>query len=185
MLKAEARKYYRKKRKEFSKEEVLSKSEQIFDHIKHFNFTSDQYFHIFLPIEKNNEINTYPIIDWLFAQGKSVVLPLVIANDMINCKVEKGFKTLHNSLRIPEPIHYTEIDSTEIDVVFVPMFVADQFGNRVGYGGGYYDKFLARCRPETKKIGLTYFRPIDIIDDAYAGDIQLDYLLTPEEIVSF
>ena len=185
MLKTEVRKYYRAKRKELSREEVLSKSEQIFANIKHFDFTLDQKFHIFLPIERNNEINTYPIIDWLFDQGKSVVLPLVIGDDMINCKVEKGFKTLQNSLRIPEPIHYTEIDSSEIDVVFVPMFVADQFGNRVGYGGGYYDKFLSRCRPETKKIGLTYFRPIDNIDDAYAGDVPLDYLLTPEEIVSF
>lgn len=185
MLKAEARKYYRTKRKEYTRDEVMLKSEQIFHHIKHFNFTSDQNFHIFLPIEKNNEINTYLIIDWLFAQGKSVIIPLVIGDDMINCKVNKGFKTLLNALQIPEPIHYQEIDSKEIDVVFVPMFVADQYGNRVGYGGGYYDKFLSRCRPDTKKIGLTYFRPIASIDDAYKGDISLDYLVTPDEIVSF
>jgi len=185
MLKADARKFYRTKRKEFSKEDVTKKSLKILEHIKSFDFTKDQHFHIFLPIEKNNEINTYPIIEWLFKQNKSVVLPLVVGSDMINCKVEQDFKTQLNSLQIPEPIHYTAIDSTEIDVVFVPLFVADQFGNRVGYGGGYYDRFLARCRPQTKKIGLTYFRPIDVIDDAYAGDIALDYLLTPDEIVSF
>lgn len=185
MLKAEARKWYRTKRKEYTPEDVASKSEQIFHHIKHFDFTSDQNFHIFLPIEKNNEINTYPLINWLFSLGKSVVTPLVVGDDMINCKVEPHFKTELNALHIPEPIAYTEIDSKEIDVVFVPMFVADQRGNRVGYGGGYYDKFLSRCRPTTKKIGLTYFRPIDIIEDAYEGDIPLNYLVTPEEIVSF
>lgn len=185
MLKAEARKFYRSKRKEFSQEEVKLQSAQIFDLIQKFDFSENQYFHIFLPIERNNEINTYPIIDWLFNQGKSIVLPLVVGDDMINCKVENGFETELNSMQIPEPIHYSEIDSTKIDVVFVPMFVADQSGNRVGYGGGYYDKFLAKCRPETKKIGLTYFRPIDCIDDAYAGDVSLDYLVTPEEIVSF
>ncbi len=185
MLKAEARKFYRNKRKEFSQEDVTLQSSQIFDWIKKFDFSIAQTFHIFFPIERNNEINTYPIIDWLFDHGKSIVLPLVVGDDMINCKVEKGFETELNSMQIPEPINYTEIDATEIDIVFVPMFIADQFGNRVGYGGGYYDKFLARCRPETKKIGLTYFRPIDCIDDAYEGDISLDYLVTPEEIVSF
>ena len=185
MLKAEARKFYRSKRKEFSQEEVDLQSSQIFDWIKKFDFSTAKQFHIFLPIERNKEINTYPIIDWLFDQGKSIVLPLVVGDDMINCKVEKGFETELNSMQIPEPINFIEIDSTEIDVVFVPMFVADQFGNRVGYGGGYYDKFLGRCRPDTKKIGLTYFRPIDCIDDAYEGDIPLDYLVTPEEIVSF
>ena len=185
MLKTEARKHYRLLRKQFQKEDVNELSNQIFEQIKKFNFSDNQSFHIFLPIEKNNEINTYPIINWLFENDKSVILPLVVGDDMINCKVEKGFNTKLNSLQIPEPINYTEVDSSKIDVVFVPMFVADQYGNRVGYGGGYYDKFLARCKPETKKIGLTYFRPIDIIQDAYEGDIALDYCLTPEEIVSF
>lgn len=185
MLKAEARKYYRTLRKQFSKEDVIEKSEIIFQHIQQFDFSKAQTFHIFLPIEKNNEINTYPIIEWLFSAGKNVVLPLVVGDDMINCQIEKGFQTQLNSLQIPEPIQYTTIDSNKIDVVFVPMFVADQNGNRVGYGGGYYDKFLARCRPDAKKIGLTYFRPIDVIDDAYTGDIPLDYLLTPDGIVSF
>lgn len=185
MTKAEARKYYRTLRKSFSKEEVTNLSSQIFKHIQQFDFSTEQTFHIFLPIEKNNEINTYPIIDWLFQQKKDVILPLVVGEDMINCKVEKGVKTTLNSLHIPEPIHYTEVDSSTIDVIFIPMFIADKQGNRVGYGGGYYDKFLARCRPNSKKIGLTYFRPIERIDDAYFGDFPLDFCITPEGIESF
>jgi len=185
MLKAEARKYYRNLRKQFTKEEIELRSNKIFQKIKTLDLGVAQTFHVFLPIEKNNEINTYPIIDWLFEQNKAVIFPLVVGDDMINCKVDKDFKTELNSLQIPEPINYKIIDANEIDVVFVPMFVADKNGNRVGYGGGYYDKFLSRCRPETKKIGLTYFKPIDSIEDAYAGDIALDYCLTPDEIVSF
>ena len=185
MTKAEARKYYRNLRKQFSKKKVKQLSAAIFEHIKTIDFSNAQTFHVFLPIEKNNEVNTYPIINWLFNQNKTVVLPLVIGNDMINCQIEKDFETSLNSLQIPEPIQYTEIDAKAIDVVFVPMFVADKKGNRVGYGGGYYDKFLARCKPETKKIGLTYFRPIENIDDIYFGDFPLDFCITPEEIVSF
>lgn len=185
MKKADARKYYRNLRKQFSVEEINKMSDNIFSQIKKLQLKDANTFHIFLPIEKNNEIITYPIIDWLFDQKKDIVLPLVVGDDMINCKVKKGFKTQLNSLQIPEPIEYSEIDSSLIDVVFVPMFVADKKGNRVGYGGGYYDRFLSRCKPNTKKIGLTYFRPIDVIDDAYEGDIPLDYLVTPEAIVSF
>lgn len=185
MTKAEARKYYRSLRKSFSKEEVNKLSEQIFEYIKTFDFSGSKSFHLFLPIEKNNEINTYPIIDWLFQQDKDVILPLVVGDDMLNCKVEKDVETKLNSLQIPEPVQYTEVDAFTIDVVFIPMFVADKNGNRVGYGGGYYDKFLARCRPDSKKIGLTYFRPIEIIEDAYSGDFPLDFCIIPEGIESF
>ena len=185
MTKAEARKYYRNLRKQLSKDEIIELSEQIFQHIKQIDFSAAQTFHIFLPIEKNNEINTYPIIDWLFQQQKNVVLPLVVGDNRINCQVKKGFETKLNPLLIPEPIQYSEIDSSEIDVIFIPMFVADKKGNRVGYGGGYYDKFLARCKPDSKKIGLTYFRPIEHIDDAYFGDFPLDLCISPERIESF
>ncbi|WP_334124175.1 5-formyltetrahydrofolate cyclo-ligase [Empedobacter brevis] len=185
MTKAEARKYYRTLRKEFTKVEVYYLSEKIFQYVKQLDFSSEKSFHIFLPIEKNHEINTYPIIEWLFQQQKEVVLPLVIGDDMINCHVEKGFQTSLNSLHIPEPIHYKEVDASTIDVIFIPMFVADKKGNRVGYGGGYYDKFLARCRPDSKKIGLTYFRPIEHLEDIYFGDFPLDFCITPEGIESF
>lgn len=185
MLKTEVRKYYRNIRKQFSDEEVLFQSQEIFNQLQFLDFSADKTFHVFLPIEKNKEINTHPIINWLFNHHKNVVLPLVVGDDMLNCKVEKGFKTQLNTLQIPEPIHYTEIDSSEIDVILVPMFVADKKGNRVGYGGGYYDKFLSRCRPNAKKIGLSYFRPIDNIDDVYFKDFPIDLCITPEEIVSF
>ncbi|GGE86755.1 5-formyltetrahydrofolate cyclo-ligase [Chishuiella changwenlii] len=185
MLKAEVRKYYRNIRKQFSKQDVERLSKEISDQLQFLDLSLDQTFHIFLPIEKNNEINTYPIIEWLFSQNKTVTLPLVVGDDMINCKVEKGFETQLNSLHIPEPIVYKEIESTAIDVIFIPMFVADKKGNRVGYGGGYYDKFLSRCRPDAKKIGLTYFRPIDSIDDVYFGDFPIDFCVTPGGIESF
>ena len=78
MKKAEARKYYRALRKELTKEEVNQLSVQILNQLKQLDFSSDHYFHCFLPIEKNNEINTYPLIEWLFNQEKKIVLPLVI-----------------------------------------------------------------------------------------------------------
>lgn len=185
MNKTDARKFYRSIRNDFTFDEVIEKSNLIFEHIKNLDILHLDVFHIFLPIRKNNEINTYPIIDWLFQNKKDVILPLVVGNDMINCKVNSNFETQLNQLQIPEPINYTEIDSLTIDVIFIPLFIADKYGNRVGYGGGYYDRFLSKCKPNAKKIGLSYFKPIEIIDDIHEGDIALDYLVTPEGIVSF
>ncbi|WP_313374876.1 5-formyltetrahydrofolate cyclo-ligase [Chishuiella sp.] len=185
MNKKEARKFYRAVRKNYSNDDVITLSNKIFRNLQNIDFSSVQNFHVFLPIERNNEINTYPIIDWLFSLNKTIILPLVVGDDMINCKVEKDFKTQLNSYQIPEPITYTEFDSKEIDVILIPMFVADKKGNRVGYGGGYYDKFLARCRPDAKKIGLSYFRPIDCIEDTYFGDFPLNFCITPDAIESF
>lgn len=185
MLKADARKYYRNLRKVFTVEEVQQQSTAILEQIKSFDFSKDQNFHLFLPIKKNHEINTYPLLDWLNEKGKTIVLPKVDGKSMINCQVNFPFTTTLNDLQIPEPIVYQEIESEEIDVVFVPLFVADLQGDRVGYGGGYYDRFLANCRKDTKKIGLSYFRPIERIDDIFESDIALDYCITPTEIVSF
>lgn len=185
MLKADARKHYRQLRKAFSRAEVEEMSMQILDQIKRFDFSGDRVFHLFLPIEKNHEINTYPLMNWLINEKKTIVLPKVEGENMLNCRVNTPVETQLNNLSIPEPTRYEAIDSSAIDVVFVPLFVADFQGDRVGYGGGYYDRFLATCRPDTKKIGLSYFRPIEQIDDIFESDIALDYCVIPTEIVSF
>ncbi len=185
MLKADARKHYRQLRKAFSRTEVEEMSAQILGQIKRFDFSEDRMFHLFLPIEKNHEINTYPLMNWLVNEGKTLVLPKVEGQNMVNCQVSIPVETTLNNLAIPEPTVYKAIDSLLIDVVFVPLFVADSRGERVGYGGGYYDRFLATCRPETKKIGLSYFGPIEQIDDIFESDIALDYCVMPTGIVSF
>jgi 5-formyltetrahydrofolate cyclo-ligase len=58
----------------------------------------------------------------------------------------------------------------------------DRRGFRVGYGKGFYDKFLSECRADCLKIGLSYFEPIDEISDAQNFDVRLDCCITPKEI---
>ena len=72
-----------------------------------------------------------------------------------------------------------------IDVVFVPLLAFDTNGNRVGYGKGFYDKFLSQCQPETIKIGLSFFEAEEEIADVYQDDIRLDYCVTPNKIYDF
>ena len=70
-------------------------------------------------------------------------------------------------------------------VVFIPLLAFDQKGNRVGYGKGFYDKFLEQCKPKTVKIGLSFFSTEEEISDIYKNDISLDYCVTPQTIYKF
>ena len=72
-----------------------------------------------------------------------------------------------------------------MEVVFIPLLAYDKNGNRVGYGKGFYDKFLAECHPNTIKIGLSFFEPEEIISDVTTSDIQLNYCVTPNRIIKF
>jgi 5-formyltetrahydrofolate cyclo-ligase len=70
-------------------------------------------------------------------------------------------------------------------VVFVPLLAFDKKGHRVGYGKGFYDRFLSDCKPETIKIGLSFFEAEESISAILPSDIRLDFCVTPTEIIVF
>jgi len=72
-----------------------------------------------------------------------------------------------------------------IDIALVPLLCFDLIGHRVGYGGGYYDKFLAACRPDCKKVGLSVFDPVESISDIEPHDVRLDFAITPDRLWKF
>jgi 5-formyltetrahydrofolate cyclo-ligase len=96
-----------------------------------------------------------------------------------NTKIKK------NHYNIPEPIDGIEINSSQLDIVFVPLLTFDKTGNRIGYGKGFYDRFLADCKPETIKIGLSFFDVETKVFESSKEDITLDYCVTPNEIFQF
>ena len=90
-----------------------------------------------------------------------------------------------NRYGIAEPVGGKRIDPDEIDMVLLPLLCFDRRGYRVGYGKGYYDRFLARCVPDVIKIGFSYFEPIEEIADVHENDIPMDHCITPENIYTF
>ena len=70
-------------------------------------------------------------------------------------------------------------------MVFVPLLAFDKKGHRVGYGKGFYDKFLSECKPDAIKIGLSFFEPEELITDVFESDVKLDYCVTPNSIHAF
>ena len=77
------------------------------------------------------------------------------------------------------------MQDSNIDVVFVPLLAFDKLGHRVGYGKGFYDKFLRGCRPKIIKIGLSFFEIEKPIEDTHLNDVNLDYCVTPKHIYMF
>lgn len=82
--------------------------------------------------------------------------------------------------KISEPKGGETISPEKMDIVLVPLVCFDRHGHRVGYGKGYYDRFLSKCRPDCLKVGLSFFGPVDEISDAHGGDVRLDFCVTPD-----
>lgn len=70
-------------------------------------------------------------------------------------------------------------------MVLIPLLAFDKKGYRVGYGKGFYDRFLADCRPDVVKVGLSVFEPIDEIADLNEFDIKMDFCITPNRVWQF
>ena len=147
------------------------------------------YLHTFLPITKFNEINTHLIIEKLQADYPwiKIVIPKILPENLTmehiiyNTKLE----FLENNWGIAEPVDGEKVMPEENDLIIVPMLACDIGGNRVGYGKGYYDRFLAKCKPSAIKVGLSYHGPIKKISDANEFDIKLNYCITPDKIYNF
>ena len=89
---------------------------------------------------------------------------------------------IENKWGIREPVSGEAVKPTTIDMILVPGLAFDRAGHRVGYGKGFYDRFLKTCRDDCVKIGLSYFEPVDEIAEAHEGDAALDFCVTPEGI---
>lgn len=184
MNKAQLRKLYKKKRLSLSTDEVQHKSVQIANNLLQLDIWHYDYYHLFLPIKKWNEVDTQPIMNILMSKDKNIVISHSDFDSiqMINILLEEQTVIKENKYGIPEPINGERISDHLMDVVFVPLLITDQEGYRVGYGKGFYDRFLANCRPNVLKIGISFFEPINEIEDVHEMDVTLDMVVTPEKI---
>ncbi|MCF2221871.1 5-formyltetrahydrofolate cyclo-ligase [Chryseobacterium sp. PS-8] len=186
MLKAELRKKYMQKRKALSIDEAFLLSEKIFNNfIEYFKPFQSQKIHICIPIEKFKEINTQIFIDYFLSQKIRVFVPKIIETKLISVEIFSDTEYELNSWGISEPVSNEDSGVSDFDFVITPLLYCDYKGNRVGYGKGFYDSFFETLSERTKKIGVNYFNPEENIDDVWENDIPLDYLVTPDDVLSF
>jgi 5-formyltetrahydrofolate cyclo-ligase len=90
-----------------------------------------------------------------------------------------------NSWGIQEPKHGELVHIYDIDLVLVPLLAYDMKGNRLGYGKGFYDRFLNECRQDCSAIGLSMFEPEMQLPEISATDFKIDKVITPERCITF
>ncbi|WP_316802358.1 5-formyltetrahydrofolate cyclo-ligase [Pedobacter nototheniae] len=186
MLKAEIRKQALKERLALNENEYVALNNKLLNQFKQLDFTKIKTLHIFLPIAEKREPNTFILIDWMqknHSEIKIIVPRADFETALMTNHEYIGFDDLKKNLyNILEP-QKGGLYEDEIDMVIVPLLAFDQNGYRVGYGKGFYDRFLQNI--DTQKIGLSLSAAIDKIDDVHENDIRLDFCITPTQILAF
>ena len=187
MKKLELRPKYKALRKQLSGSEIEEMSLAIANKLLTLPIWEKTYFHIFLPIKEHHEVNTEFILHLLSGKDKEIIISKsdFETRKMTHFLLTDNTRIKKNEYNIPEPVDGIEVPSHKIEVVFIPLLAFDTIGHRVGYGKGFYDKFLNECKPQTIKIGLSFFKAEELIEDVFEGDVQLDFCITPEKIYSF
>ncbi len=179
--KEQLREKYKAQRKLLTPEQIDDFSIKIANKSLALDIWQLEYYHLFLPIEKHKEINTTYLLQILQGRDKQIVLSSsdFESKTMSHLLLTDNTRITVNAMGIPEPQNGLPVSSETIDVVFIPLLAYDTRGNRIGYGQGFYDRFLGQCRRDIIKVGLSFFEPEEILIDSEKFDIPLDYCLTP------
>jgi 5-formyltetrahydrofolate cyclo-ligase len=189
MTKQELRQLYKSKRRELDSRERLRYDDLLLLQFQQFDYGAVQTVLAYWPMSEAVEPNTHLFSGYLrhMLPGLQLAYPKADrqqhAIDALVINEDTVYQT--NEWGITEPKQGQPIAPQEIDLVFVPMLVCDKQGNRVGYGKGFYDRFLAQCREDVVKIGFSYFEPVDEITDTADFDVPLTYCITPSATYEF
>ncbi|WP_226063239.1 5-formyltetrahydrofolate cyclo-ligase [Kaistella polysaccharea] len=186
MKKAEIRKVYLEKKESLTETEVHSLSEKIFENfITEFDLKETQKVHCFLSIPEKGEVDTSLFLNFFFKNKIKVFVPKIVKGRLIALEITEETPLIENSWGIKEPAGTEDCGVKDFDFVVVPLLYADEMGNRVGYGKGFYDRFLSGISDKTLKVGVSFFPPETKVDDVSEFDVPLDYLVTPTNVLSF
>ena len=189
MTKAELRIAYKEKRSALLPSERSKMDDLILIQFQQLSLPPIRVLMSFIPIDHQAEPNTELLSRYL----QHIVPGLQIAYPVSNFRTfsmeaqivgeDTMFRTDERGLTEPED--GLLIEPGYIDLIFVPHLICDTRGFRVGYGKGFYDRFLSRCRRDAISIGFSYFHPVDNIEDTDQFDVPLDYCITPSQTYEF
>lgn len=177
---------YKILRENLSEEIIEEMSLQIANQVLKLPIWEKTYYHIFLSISDKKEVNTDYLMHILQGKDKSIIVSKAdfSTGGMKHFLLQENTVLKASEYGIPEPVTGLEVSPEMLDVVFVPLLAYDKIGHRIGYGKGFYDRFLKNCRKETVFIGLSFFEPEPEIFFE-ATDVPLNFCITPKKIMDF
>jgi 5-formyltetrahydrofolate cyclo-ligase len=189
MTKKELRKIYKEKRQALTMKEAIRMDDLLLIQFQQWPLYDITTILSFWPIDEKTEVNTHLMLDYLSFRipGLQVAYPVISASENLFTAIaaDENTQFVINEYGILEPESEQEIPPGDIDAVFVPLLAFDLRGYRVGYGKGFYDRFLHQCRTDVLKIGFSYFEPEPAIDDISEFDVPLSICVTPNKIYEF
>jgi 5-formyltetrahydrofolate cyclo-ligase len=190
MLKAVLRQEALRRRSHYPAEEVAWRSQRVCDQFfASFSLANIRILHLFLPIGRQKELNTWLLIEQLRKAHPGIAMAVPVADlrqtTLTHFLLKPDTTLVENQWGIAEPVGAVEVPAEAIDMVLLPLLTFDLQGHRVGYGKGFYDRFLARCRPDAQKVGLSLEPPVPQITDTHPFDVSLDAAVTPDEVFWF
>jgi len=189
MLKIDARKEYREKRLTLTDAERAKLDDLLLIQFQTVNLPFIHTLLSYWPIEENKEPNTHLFTGYLEFRNPALKVAYPKSDfvhhtmDAVQVNADTPFELKQHNIH--EPLEGTVVAPGIIDFVFVPMLICDKEGYRVGYGKGFYDKYLSECRSDCIKAGFCYFEPIHKIDGRHEFDIPLDICITPYNVYVF
>lgn len=184
LKKKKLRKKYLEIRSSMSAAEVKENSNMIHRHL----FALEQFLlakavHTYVSMSQRNEVDTLNVIQYLHDSGKEVQVPRMEANSTLSHYVLHSLNDLQeNEWGVMEPMQGEVAEISQTDIVIVPMVSGDKQKNRLGYGKGFYDRFLKQI--DAVKIGLLFNLQL------YQGalpvnryDVPLDILITESGLI--
>jgi 5-formyltetrahydrofolate cyclo-ligase len=130
-----------------------------------------------------SEVDTAPLLEALEAAGIAVVLPRIEGGDVVAVPYAPGDPVATTAFGAMEPTGPGVLEPAEVDAVIVPGVAFDRRGGRVGYGGGFYDRYLPRTRPGTPAIGVAFAE--QLVEEVPSGsfDRPVDVVVTQEGVL--
>ena len=178
----------KEKRSQLSEKELSLTSKAITERIRSFKFPKELT-KIGIYYAVNNEVDVHPLCKILWQESKRVYLPIVEKKKLLFGEYRNTSNLKNNRFKIPEPIVGLEsqISAFELDLIFMPLVAFDPMGNRIGMGGGFYDRTL-----DNKQLDNDLKKPI-LVGVAYEfqkqnqiqpnpWDIPLDMIFTESKI---
>lgn len=187
MTKKELRKIYREKRAALTTPERNKMEDLMLIQFQQLNIDIPALIMTYASFE--NEFDPQLITDYCYFKNpdQQLFYPVIneAGNTMESVIVHEDTVFAPNKYGIDEPVDALPMFPEEIDLVIVPLLAFDVKGNRVGYGKGYYDRFLKECREDVLKIGFSFFDAEKEISDIDKFDVRLNHCITPYRIYDF
>ena len=190
--KKQLRKTLKARRMALTPEVLAAISQGVFENWKsHFSLEDVHYLHLFLSMDKFNEIDTGPIRQYVekSRHRTRILVPVMdVRNEtLLHYELDEEITMEKNRFGVPEPkMRKIPVSPDRIDMVIVPLLGFDARGHRLGYGKGYYDRFLSRLRPDCPKIGIAAalsYVPEGLPTEPH--DVSLDFVVTEEKVYNF